>query len=77
MQTIVHDNRGLVEVWLTNEEKKDPSVQEQLQAMYGEYKKKKYMVAVFYSGEEDLYENIRALLSYNKRRSAERNVHLA
>lgn len=32
------------------------------------------MVAVFMSGEQDLYENTRDLLLYNRRRMAEKEV---
>lgn len=32
------------------------------------------MVAVFYSGEEDLYQQTRDLLLYNRRRVAEKQV---
>ena len=38
------------------------------------YKKKKYLVAVFESGEKDLYKGTLDLLSYNKRRFAELEV---
>jgi len=61
----VRDEQQLVEIWLTNAEKKD---------IYDMYKKKKYLVAVYESGEKDLYENVRDLLVYNKRRTAEREV---
>ena len=61
----VHDDKKLVEVWLTKMEKDDPQVNAE------------YMVAVFQSGEQPLYPTIRDLLMYNRRRSAEAAVQRA
>ena len=74
MEMNVKDDRKLVEIWLTNAEKIDPVLREGLQEIYAKYKVKKYMVAVFESGTGDLYENTLALLRFNRRRSAEREV---
>ena len=71
----VRDDRQLVEIWLSNAEKKDPSLREGLKGIYDKYKKKKYLVAVFESGERDLYPATLELLAYNKRRSAELEVY--
>lgn len=68
METHVRDDRHLVEVWLSNAEKNDTSLREGLKRLYDEYKKKKYLVAVFESGEGDLYQSTLELLSYNKKR---------
>ena len=67
MEMNVRDDQKLVEIWLTNAEKIDPA----------KYKTKKYMVAVFESGKGDLYENMRDLLLFNRRRSAEKAVQQA
>ena len=74
MEMNVKDDQQLVEIWLTNAEKVDPVLREGLKEIYAEYKAKKYMVAVFESGTGDLYENTLALLRFNRRRSAEREV---
>lgn len=71
MEINVHDDKKMVEVWLTRAEKQDEALQQELKPLYAQYKKKKYMVAVFESGEQDLYQNTLALLSYNKRRIPE------
>ena len=63
--------------WLTNAEKIDPVLREELKEIYAKYKTKKYMVAVFESGKGDLYENTRDLLLFNRRRSAEKAVQQA
>ena len=74
MELKVHDNTKIVEVWMTNAEKNDPVIRENLKPLYAEYKKKKYFVAVFESGEKDLYQGTLDLLAYNKRRCAELEV---
>ena len=71
MEINVHDDKKMVEVWLTRAEKQDEALQQELKPLYAQYKKKKFMVAVFESGEQDLYQNTLALLSYNKRRIPE------
>ena len=71
MEINIHDDKKMVEVWLTHAEKQDEALQQELKPLYVQYKKKKYMVAVFESGEQDLYQNTLALLSYNKRRIPE------
>lgn len=73
----VHDDKKLVEVWLSKAEKDDPRIQAELVTLYAQYKSGKYMVAVFQSGEQPLYPTIRDLLVYNRRRSAEAAVQRA
>ena len=75
MEIRVRDDRHLVEVWLSNAEKNDTSLRDGLKRLYAEYKKKKYLVAVFESGEGDLYQSTLELLSYNKKRCAEIEVN--
>ncbi len=71
MEINVHENSKTVEVWLTSAEKADPAMQERLKPLYAEYKAKKYTVAVFLSGRQELYPTLRDLLAYNKKRTAE------
>ena len=71
MEIHVRDDRQLVEVWLSSGEKNDPAVQEQLKPLYAQYKEKKYLVAVYQSGNRDLYQSTLDLLAYNKKRVAE------
>ena len=70
----VRDDMKLVMIWLTRAEVEDTVLRERLKTLYAEYKAKKYMVAQFHSGTEDLYEGTRDLLLYNRRRSAELEV---
>lgn len=74
MEINVHDDRKIVEIWLTNAEKRDTDLRERLKPLYREYKEKKYLVAVFESGDGDLYENTIALLLSNRRKLAEKEV---
>ena len=74
MEINVRNDRKIVEVWLTNQEKQDKVIQEQLENLYQQYGKKKYFVAVFMSGDQDLVEETSALLRYNRKKSAEQEV---
>ena len=71
MEINVRDSSKIVEVWLTREEKQDINLREQLKPLYQEYKAKKFLVAVFESGEQDLEELTGSLLGYNRKRIAQ------
>ena len=70
----IREQSKIVELWLTREEKNDPAFRESLRPLYQKYKNEKYLVAVFLSGEADLYQQTRDLLLYNRRRLAEKEV---
>ena len=74
MEMNVLEEKKIVEIWLTKAEKNDPVLRESLKDIFAKYKGSKYTVAVFESGEKDLYGETLALLSYNKRKAAEREV---
>ena len=74
MEISINGERRTVEVWLSNEEKNDPAVQQRLKPLYAEYAGKKYTVAVFMSGSQDLYSLTSDLLCYNRKRIAELEV---
>lgn len=61
----------IVEVWQTHADQNDAALQAQLKSMYADWKKQKFLVAVYRSGNEDLYAATRDLLAYNKKRTAE------
>lgn len=67
----VRDSNQIVEIWLTREERQDINLREQLKPLYQEYKAKKFLVAVFESGEQDLEELTGSLLGYNRKRTAQ------
>jgi len=70
----VKDDVQIVEIWLSNAEKNDKQLRDRLQLIYDKYRKKKYMVAVFESGEKDLYQGTLDLLAYNRKLSAQKQV---
>ena len=70
----IKEQSRIVELWLTREERDDPAFRESLKPIYQQYKDQNYLVAVFLSGEEDLYQQTRDLLLYNRRRLAEKEV---
>lgn len=74
MRMDVKEHSKVVELWLTRDETNDQQFLESLKPLYRQYKAQNYMVAVFYSGEEDLYQQTRDLLLYNRRRAAEKQV---
>ena len=71
MELRVHQNMKIVEVWLTQKERENKEVQEQLARMCREYTEKKYKVAQFHSGTDDLDAATRDLLLFNRKRIAE------
>ena len=63
MEFNVNDKDKILEIWLSNSEKEDIS----LKSLYKEYKEKKYTVAVFKSGNENLFSNTKELLLNNRK----------
>ena len=75
MQIDVHDDKKLVCIWLSHKESDQmDKTEEHLKTLYKKYKKMKYHVAVFQSGQEDVFELTSELLKYNRRLFAEREV---
>ncbi len=74
MEINVRDESRIVEIWLTNAEKRNTQLREQLKPLYKEYKEKNYLVAVFESGERDLGDAASDLLCYNRKRIAQLEV---
>ena len=74
MRVEVREQSRIVELWLTREERDNPAFRESLRPICQQYRDQKYLVAVFLSGEADLYQQTRDLLLYNRRRLAEREV---
>ena len=74
MRMEIREQSKIVELWLTREERDDPAFRESLKPIYQQYKDQNYLAAVFLSGEEDLYQQTRDLLLYNRRRLAEKEV---
>ena len=71
MEVIRDDKKKRIQIWMTQQESQDEALQNRLKPMYAQWKKQKYMVAVFRSGKEDLQRSTLDLLAYNKKRCAE------
>lgn len=71
MEINVKENAHIVEIWLTKAERHDSSLRAGLCPIYKRFKERDYLVAVYESGEKDLYEGTLDLLIYNKRRCTE------
>ena len=71
MEIDINDSTKTIDIWLTNAEKGDPKVKDWLHGVYAKYKPQKYLVAVFASGDRDLYDSTLDLLAYNRRRCAQ------
>ena len=69
----MHINNKIVEIWLTRAERDDPVLRKKLNAVYAGYGRE-YTVAVFVSGNGDLYQNTLDLLRYNRHLSAAETV---
>lgn len=63
-----------VEIWLTQAERSDNTLQKGIKTLYKKYHEKKYFVATFYSGEQNLFDLTSSLLCYNHKRMAQLEV---
>ena len=71
MEIDVKDKEKRVNIWLTRAESQDQALLDSLKPLYKEYKAKKYLVAVFSSGTEDLKSLTCDLLRNNRVRLRE------
>ena len=74
MEMNVQSDRKLVEIWLSNAEKSNPITRMDINGICDKYKKQNYLVAVFESGSESLFQNTLDLLVYNRKRNKEKEV---
>ena len=65
MEIVHHDAKTNVDIWLTRSEARDEKFRKALEPYYQQFKKKKYFVAVFESGERDLFSDTVLLLRHN------------
>lgn len=68
MEVEIKESQKQVLIWLTKAESADKNLSRRLNPFYKECKAKGFLVAVFHSGTEDLFDTTRALLIYNKYR---------
>ena len=65
MEVNVHHDEKTVDIWLTRGEARDEQVRKSLEPYYQRYAKMKYFVAVFESGERELFSDAVLLLRHN------------
>ena len=66
MQMEIRDAEKRLIIWLTRAESEDEKVKETLRPIFREYAARKYLVAVFESGQESLEALTRDLVLYNR-----------
>lgn len=69
MEVVVNENSKLAEIWLTNAESHDESMEMRLKILCREFKEKRYRAVVFRSGMGNLEDLTAALVSKNYRKS--------
>lgn len=74
MEMNVRKDLGMAELWLTNRDRKDPSVQVELKSLCRELNARKLKPVVFYSGGDNLEELTSSLLCGNRLRKEQRAV---
>ena len=75
MEINIHEDKKVVDVWLTKAEKHDENVSAQLKQLYAKYKNTEYTVVVFKSGSKDLYQGTLNLCRYNRNRMAAAQIY--
>ena len=65
MEIVHHDAKTNVDIWLTRSEARDVDFRKSLEPYFGQFKKMKYFVSVFESGERDLFSDTVLLLRHN------------
>lgn len=66
MRLQVNEEKRTAVIWLTNADQEGEEQQQKLRSLYREYHAKKYTVAVFQSGREDLAPLTSHLLCHNR-----------
>lgn len=72
MRCRVNDQAKIIEIWWSRSEQENSALAEQVKEACKPYFAKKYTVVYFHSGEQNLYDQTIALLSYNQKRSAQK-----
>ena len=72
----IMEQKKRVCIWLTREESASEDTQKEMMQLLKPYREKQYFFAIYRSGTQDLTEMTSALLIYNIKRSAEREVQM-
>ena len=74
MQFILDEKHKFAEIWMTNADQTNPSIEAQAQHLCKEWHAKGYLPVIYRSGKEDLAEMTSALLVSNRNRMARREA---
>lgn len=74
MELNVRNDRRIVEIWLTRDEKRNERVQKEIRLVYQSFKGTGYTVVAFLSGEQILEDTASDLICYNRKRIAQLEV---
>lgn len=74
MRIDIHEEKKVVCIWLSRAESADAGIRETLKPLFQEYKSRNYTVALYHSGGQPLPEATGALLVYNRRLFAQREL---
>ena len=66
MEINIKEQDKILEVWMTKEEKQEKELQMSLMQVFEVYKARKFIIAVYFSGVDNLSENTANLLCRNK-----------
>ena len=65
MECIIDNNRKLAQVWMSHADQASDEKQEKLRKFISDCREKKIFVCVYRSGDSDLLEKTKELLTYN------------
>lgn len=74
MKVEIHEAQKQVCIWLSHSESDDPELQAEIRNIILAYAHWKYLVVVFRSGADDLYDNTLTLLAHNRRVAARKEA---
>jgi hypothetical protein len=66
LQITIDSGSRIVSVWLTNAEKQDGGIRQELKSLCAINKERKYQTAVFLSGSRDLTNCTQSLILHNR-----------
>lgn len=74
MECIIDKKNGLAQVWMSHADQANEEKQKKLRNFIADCKKKKIFVCVYESGDGDLVENTKELLTYNYNNAINRST---
>lgn len=74
MEITLYENGKVAAFWLSNAEKKDPALQQELKTAYESYRKRGITAVEYQSGSSEIRRDLLSLLIYNRDRSSEKPV---